>query len=100
MRSIKEGLYFGIKTLTGLKGDFDVIDCQEFPYFSCFSAKMRSLLNKSELVITWHEVWGDYWFEYLGKKGFFGWCVKKLTTNSCEISWFFSSASKKIENLL
>lgn len=38
-RSIKEGLYFGIKTLTELKGDFDVIDCQEFPYFSCFSAR-------------------------------------------------------------
>jgi len=79
-RSIKEGLYFGMKTLTGLKGDFDIIDCQEFPYFSCFSAKMISLLNKSELVITWHEVWGDYWFEYLGKKGIFGWSVEKLTT--------------------
>ena len=47
-RSIKEGLYFGIKTLTGLKGDSDVIDCQEFPYFSCFSAKMRSLLKKQK----------------------------------------------------
>jgi glycosyltransferase involved in cell wall biosynthesis len=78
-RSIKEGLYFGIKTLTELKGDFDVIDCQEFPYFSCFSAKMRSLLKKSELVITWYEIWGDYWFEYLGKKGFFGWGVERMT---------------------
>jgi glycosyltransferase involved in cell wall biosynthesis len=78
-RSIKEGLYFGIKTLTGLKGDFDVIDCQEFPYFPCFSAKMRSLLKKSELVITWYEIWGDYWFKYLGKKGFFGWSVERMT---------------------
>ena len=78
-RSIKEGLYFGLKTLTGLKGDFDIIDCQEFPYFSCFSAKIRSLLKKSELVITWYEIWGDYWFEYLGKKGFFGWSVERTT---------------------
>ncbi|RLG32158.1 hypothetical protein DRN98_05680 [Methanosarcinales archaeon] len=70
-RSIKEGLYFGIKTLTRLKGDFDIIDCQEAPYFPCFSAKVHSLLNKSKLVITWHEVWGDYWYEYLGRKGFF-----------------------------
>ena len=38
-RSIAEGIYFGLKTLTGLKGDFDVIDCQEFPYFPCFSAR-------------------------------------------------------------
>ncbi len=79
-RSINEGLYFGIKTLTGLKGDFDVIDCQEFPYFPCFSAKIHSLFKRSMLVITWHEIWGDYWFEYLGKKGFFGWTVEKLTS--------------------
>ncbi|MBT9145824.1 MAG: Poly(glycerol-phosphate) alpha-glucosyltransferase [candidate division WS2 bacterium] len=77
-RSIREGLYFGIKTLTGLKGDFDVIDCQQFPYFSCFSAKVHSLLNKSKLVITWYEIWGDYWFEYLGKKGIFGWSVERM----------------------
>ncbi|MCL0050604.1 hypothetical protein M1N22_01970 [Dehalococcoidia bacterium] len=44
-RSIKEGLYFGIKTLTGLKGDFDIIDCQEFPYFPCFTAKVHSLFK-------------------------------------------------------
>jgi glycosyltransferase involved in cell wall biosynthesis len=79
-RSIKEGLYFGIKTLTGLKGYFDIIDCQEFPYFSCFSAKMHSLVKKSKLIITWHEIWGDYWFEYLGRKGFFGWAVEKMTS--------------------
>jgi len=94
-RSIKEGLYFGIKTLTGLKGDFDLIDCQEFPYFSCFSAKMRSLLNKSKLVITWHEVWGDYWFEYLGKKGIFGWSVEKLTTKLTEGNVAVSERTKE-----
>jgi len=78
-RSIREGIYFGLKTLTGLKGDFDVIDCQEFPYFPCFSAKMHSLVKRSALVITWYEIWGDYWFEYLGKKGVFGWMVERLT---------------------
>ena len=94
-RSIKEGLYFGFKTLTGLKGDFDVIDCQEFPYFSCFSAKVHSLLNKSKLVITWHEVWGDYWFEYLGKKGIFGWSVEKLTTKLTEGNVAVSERTKE-----
>jgi len=88
-RSIKEGLYFGMKTLTGLKGDFDVIDCQEFPYFSCFSSKIHSLL-KSKLVITWHEVWADYWYEYLGWKGGFGKFIEnliaKLTDNNIAVS--------------
>jgi len=94
-RSIKEALYFGIKTLTGLKGSFDVIDCQEFPYFSCFSAKVHSLLKKSELVITWHEVWGDYWFEYLGKKGIFGWSAEKLTTKLTDKNVAVSERTKK-----
>jgi len=78
-RSIREGLYFGWKVLTGLKGDFDVIDSQEFPYFPCFSAKAHSVVKRSTLVITWYEVWGNYWYEYLGKKGFFGWVVERLT---------------------
>ena len=77
-RSIKEGLYFGLKTLTGLRGSFDIIDCQEFPYFPCFFAKIYSLFKKSSLIITWYEIWGDYWFEYLGKKGIFGWVVEKM----------------------
>jgi glycosyltransferase involved in cell wall biosynthesis len=77
-RSIKEGLYFGIKVLWGLKGEFDVIDCQQFPYFSCFSTKIYSLLKKQALAITWYELWNDYWYEYLGRKGFFGWAVERL----------------------
>jgi len=87
-RSIREGLYFGWKILRELKDDFDVIDCQEFPYFPCFSAKLRS--SDSRFFITWHEVWGDYWFDYLGKKGFFGWLVErltfKLTSNNIAVS--------------
>lgn len=78
-RSIGEGIYFGLKTLTGFKGDFDIIDCQEAPYFPCFSAKIHSMVKGSPLVITWYETWGDYWFEYLGKKGLFGWVVERLT---------------------
>ena len=85
-RSIPEALYFARKVLFPLlKEDFDVIDSQEFPYFPCFSAKFHSLFKRTPLIITWHEIWGDYWFEYLGKKGFFGWAVEKLTlklTNS------------------
>jgi len=79
-RSIEEGIYFGFKTLIGLKGNFDLIDCQEFPYFSCFSSKIHSITKGSSLIITWHEVWRDYWFEYLGKKGFFGWIAEKLVS--------------------
>lgn len=90
-RSIKAAVYFAWKLLPFLlKEKFDIIDCQNFPYFTCFSAKLASFIRKSCLVITWHEVWDDYWYEYLGKKGFFGKAVEKfishLTGNNIAVS--------------
>jgi glycosyltransferase involved in cell wall biosynthesis len=78
-RSIKTSVRFSWKLLWSFKGDFDVIDAQQFPYFPCFSAKFRSSLMGAPLVITWHEVWGDYWREYLGRKGIFGKGIERLT---------------------
>ncbi len=78
-RSTKEAIYFAQKILFPLlKEDFDVIDCQVFPYFPCFTAKICSSLKRIPLVITWHEVWDDYWYEYLGKKGAFGKVVERM----------------------
>ena len=79
-RSIKEAIYFAGKLLPKLvKERFDVIDCQEFPYFPCFTAKVHSLLRRTPIIITWYEIWRDYWFEYLGKKGIFGYLIEKIT---------------------
>ncbi|MCC7551124.1 MAG: glycosyltransferase family 4 protein [Methanobacterium sp.] len=78
-RSIKEALLFAVKLLPVLmKEDYDIVDCQGFPFFSCFSAKIHSLLGKSKLIITVHEVWGDYWYQYLGPIGFFGKLVESI----------------------
>lgn len=90
-RSISEAVYFACKLVPKLvKEDFDVIDCQEFPYFPCFSVKVHSLLRRSKFVITWHEVWSDYWFGYLDRKGIFGYLVEritaKLTNNNVAVS--------------
>jgi len=81
-RSIKEAIYFAVKLFPEMmRENFDIIDCQGFPYFSCFTAKFHSLLGKSNLIITVHEVWNDYWYEYLGKPGIFGKIVEKLMVN-------------------
>lgn len=78
-RSITEAIYFGWRALPALPRErFDIIDCQNFPYFPCFSAKIASVLRRSRLVITWHEVWGQYWYRYLGKKGAFGVAIERL----------------------
>jgi glycosyltransferase involved in cell wall biosynthesis len=82
VRSFKEPLTFGLRLLWPLmKENYDIVDCQGFPYFSCFPARLHSLWGKSTLFITWIEIWDDYWYEYIGKKGFFGKQVEKAALN-------------------
>lgn len=79
-RSIKEAIYFALKLFRPLMSErFDVVDCQGFPFFSCFTAKIPSILGRYTFFITLHEVWGNYWYEYLGKLGVFGKIIEKLT---------------------
>lgn len=75
--SIKEARRFARGVSRHLKKErFDVIDCDEFPFFPCLSAKRAS--GSTPLVITWLEVWDDYWYEYLGRvRGFIGKIIEK-----------------------
>ncbi|HII75718.1 MAG TPA: glycosyltransferase family 4 protein [Methanolinea sp.] len=63
------------------KGRFDVIDCQNFPYFPCFPAGVVAALRKSLFLVTWHEVWGRYWFYYMGRAGSVGIFIERLVKN-------------------
>jgi glycosyltransferase involved in cell wall biosynthesis len=92
-RTIWQALYFSMRLVSPLlKERFDIIDCQQFHYFSCFSAKLISKLKNTPLIITWHEVWDNYWYEYLGLKGFGGIItermVAQLTQNIIAVSEF------------
>jgi glycosyltransferase involved in cell wall biosynthesis len=80
-RAIIEPIWFSIALFFHLRKEkYDLIDCQQFPYFPCFSAKIISFFKKSSFIITWHEVWGDYWYSYLGKIGFFGKIIELFTS--------------------
>ena len=72
-RTIREALIFAASLLKKSRIKADVVDCQVFPYLSVFP-----FATKKELVLTWHEFWGDYWYEYLGKAGFFGKAVERI----------------------
>lgn len=77
-RSVKEALIFSAKLFFPLKKEkYDIIDVSVFPYFSCFTAKIVSYSKKTPVVFTWHEFWGDYWYEYMGRKGFLGKIIEK-----------------------
>jgi glycosyltransferase involved in cell wall biosynthesis len=82
-RSMKQAAYFAARALA-IDADCDVIDCQNFPYSSCFSARLLCSLKGGEFFITWHEVWGDYWYEYLGRKGIFGQLIEKAAARLAE----------------
>jgi len=80
-RSIKQAIYFGLNCFKLIKEDFDAIDCCGFPYFSLFPAKLTCIIKGKKLNSTWHEVWGkDYWKEYLGWKGIFGYWIEKIAS--------------------
>lgn len=93
-RSIREAMAFAGRCLTSLKGDYDILDCQAFPYFPCFPAKLFSMRGP-ELFITWHEVWGDYWYEYLGRKGIFGRLVERAASRLTDKNIAVSKRTKK-----
>jgi len=53
-----------LKQLLRGYGQFDVVDFSAFPYLPCLSAKILSAHWRAPLAVTFHEVWGSYWFEY------------------------------------
>ena len=78
-RSIREAVWFGaILVPFLLREDFDLIDCQQFPFFPCFSVSLITVLKKKHCAITWHEVWDESWYEYLGWPGFFGRVTERI----------------------
>ncbi len=90
-RSISEAIIFSMRLLPHLiKEKFDIIDVTSFPFFSCFSVKIVSIYKRTPMIITWHEVWGNYWYEYIGKYGFFGrmieYLVPRLVSKSIAVS--------------
>lgn len=77
-RSVFEALYFAMHLARPLARErFDIIDCQHFPFIHCIPVRYIARTRRISLVITWHEVWGDYWTEYLGYLGFFGKVIER-----------------------
>jgi glycosyltransferase involved in cell wall biosynthesis len=100
-RTIFEAIYFSALLIPFLvREEFDIIDCQQFPYFPCFPVKLAAVMKKMPFVISWHEVWGDYWYEYLGWTGVLGktteGLVSGLSPNTIAVS---GTTAKKLRHL-
>jgi glycosyltransferase involved in cell wall biosynthesis len=77
-RKIFPAVKFSLKLYGKLKqGRFDLIECNEFPFLPCLTAKRVARMQRIPLVVTWHEVWGDYWDKYLGAPGAVGKSIER-----------------------
>jgi glycosyltransferase involved in cell wall biosynthesis len=81
-RSTTQALLFGCAVLRLLTFRFDVLDVDQMPFFSLFSARLVCALRHKRLTATWHEVWGrDYWRSYAGRTGVVGYAVERLAAH-------------------
>lgn len=95
-RSVPEALAFATRLAGALRGEaFDVLDCQEFPYFPAFTAKCNALATGGTLLLTWHEVWADYWEEYLGRLGLLGAAVERATSRLPDVHVAVSDRTRR-----
>jgi glycosyltransferase involved in cell wall biosynthesis len=78
-RSVKQALFFAAACVKLFGQDFDVIDADQMPYFQIIVLRLIATLRRKPLVVTWHEVWGKYyWREYLGRPGSLAWIIEWL----------------------
>jgi glycosyltransferase involved in cell wall biosynthesis len=61
--------------------DHDLLVTPVAPYFHAFSARLAGTLRSTPLVVTWHEVWGDYWYQHMGRVGVAGDLVERITAH-------------------
>jgi glycosyltransferase involved in cell wall biosynthesis len=95
-RSVREAMRFAASLDELSAYNIDIIDCSQFPYLHCFPSKLISRIKGIPLVITWHEFWGDYWYQYLGSLGYFGKLIERATLQLADQVIAVSAATKEI----
>ncbi len=72
-RSIKHALIFTLRSFKLLSRNVDVILTDQTPLISLPVLRLISLASRSQLSITWHEVWGiQTWLKYSKVSGLIG----------------------------
>ncbi|HUY33036.1 MAG TPA: glycosyltransferase family 4 protein [Pirellulales bacterium] len=78
-RRCVEAVVFAVRLFFSLlRAREDLWDLVNFPFFSVPVARLVSVLRGRVLIVTWHEFWGDYWYEYLGWRGIIGKMVERF----------------------
>ena len=95
-RSIREALGFGLQALRLLGFErFDVIDCGQWPYFHFLPARIYCWLHSCPMVVSWYEVWGRHWLDYLGPLGYAGALVERAFSHLPDQIFAVSDATRR-----
>ncbi len=84
-RSIAEALQFSKDILRPIQkriDEHDIVVASVSGYFPVLASKLPTQFSGTPLITTWHEVWGQYWWEYLGYLAPFGWGVERLVAHA------------------
>jgi glycosyltransferase involved in cell wall biosynthesis len=93
-RRIVPPLMFGAGVLRHLLregGRYEVVHTASFPYFSLLAVGLARRVHRFRLFVDWHEVWTrDYWRQYLGRAGWFGWRIQRRCVRIPQRAFCFS----------
>jgi glycosyltransferase involved in cell wall biosynthesis len=68
-RTIRESVSFASRVLRLLATKhFDVVDCCATPIMAIYLSWLTAKLHRRPLVVTWHELWDEYWLDYLPER--------------------------------
>lgn len=76
-RSVTSALNLAVRTVTVANRSHDMLATPVAPYFHVLSSRLASSVQGIPLVVNWHEVWGDYWLQYMGVTGPVGKVVER-----------------------
>ena len=90
-RSIWQAIQFAYGLARRIRTEtYDVIDLQSTAPLACLFGLIVARRRHIPTVVTWIELWGPYWREYLGPVGVIGqfvdWLVSKLADSNATIS--------------
>jgi glycosyltransferase involved in cell wall biosynthesis len=66
-RSGRQALRFGLAAARIGITPFDVVETAAVPFAHLWPLALRCRLSGRPLVVTWYEVWGPYWKDYVGR---------------------------------
>lgn len=100
-RGVPEAVAFARRAAAALlRSRHDLVDASQFPYLHIIPCAVAARLRRTPLVVTWYEVWGRYWHEYLGALGVAGRAVEaacaRLSEHNVAISPLAASRLKAL----